>query len=66
MEQNKSVAEEFKTLGNAFFEKKEYIPAAENYGKGIESCPASEKQLLVILHANLAAANLKMEVKIRL
>lgn len=64
MEKNKSVAEEFKTLGNSYFEKKEYIPAAENYGKGIEACPPSETQLLVILHANLAAANLKMEVSI--
>jgi serine/threonine-protein phosphatase 5 len=61
MEQNKSVAEEFKTLGNSFFEKKEYIPSAESYAKGIEACPTSETQLLVILHANLAAANLKME-----
>jgi hypothetical protein len=61
MEQNKSVAEEFKTQGNSFFEKKEYIPAAESYGKGIEACPSNETQLLVILHSNLAAANLKME-----
>jgi hypothetical protein len=32
----KDLAEKLKGEGNAFFEKKEYIPSAEAYGKGIE------------------------------
>lgn len=61
MEKSKETAEKLKAEGNAHFEQKSYMPAAEAYGKALEVCPCNETQLLVILHANLAAANLKME-----
>jgi serine/threonine-protein phosphatase 5 len=61
VEKSKELAETYKAEGNSYFEKKTYIPAAEAYQKGIEACPTTEVQLLVVLHANSAAANLKME-----
>jgi hypothetical protein len=36
VENSKQLAENYKAEGNAHFEKKTYIPAAEAYQKGIE------------------------------
>jgi hypothetical protein len=36
VEKSKELAETYKAEGNACFEKKTYIPAAEAYQKGIE------------------------------
>eukprot|EP01127_Copromyxa_protea_P018304 TRINITY_DN5727_c0_g1_i1.p1 TRINITY_DN5727_c0_g1~~TRINITY_DN5727_c0_g1_i1.p1 ORF type:complete len:484 (-),score=125.10 TRINITY_DN5727_c0_g1_i1:47-1498(-) len=54
-------AEKFKTLGNEFFNKKQYIPAVENYTRAIEVAPADDHEFLAVLYGNRAFANLKME-----
>jgi hypothetical protein len=49
---SKQEAEKYKTLGNEFFTKKQYIPAVDNYTKAIELAPVDDPSFLAILHGN--------------